>query len=82
MQLSIDHIQPRSSGGDDGPHNRIVACRACNSITSRMQFSPDATREEILRQKRARVAERRREFYRWWSTSVAPHYLDRPLPPI
>ena len=40
MQLSIDHIRPISCSGSNEPDNLVVACRACNSITSRMKF-PD-----------------------------------------
>jgi hypothetical protein len=28
--LSIDHLQPRSVGGDDHPENLALACRRCN----------------------------------------------------
>jgi HNH endonuclease len=28
--LSIDHLQPRSAGGDDRPENLALACRRCN----------------------------------------------------
>jgi len=82
MQLSIDHVRPRSCGGTDEPPNRIVACGSCNSITGRMHFTPEMMREEILNMKRAYVAESRRGFYNEWITRVAPRYLDRPLSPI
>lgn len=82
MQLSIDHVRPKTSGGSDDPGNKVVACRACNSITSRMQFLADITDEDIFVQKRQRVAERRRVFYDQWMKVVAPHYLDRPLPTV
>jgi 5-methylcytosine-specific restriction endonuclease McrA len=82
MQLSVDHILPQSLGGHSGPENIITACRACNSITSRMRFPGGKTREQILEDKRSRVAERREKFYDWWLKGVAPLYLDRPLPPI
>jgi 5-methylcytosine-specific restriction endonuclease McrA len=82
MQLSIDHILPKSMGGKDDPSNLVVACRACNSITSRMSFRKDQTPQEIVVEKRQRVLERRREFYEHWSKTVAPRYLDRPLPEV
>jgi hypothetical protein len=28
---TIDHVVPRSRGGDDTPSNLVVACRSCNS---------------------------------------------------
>ncbi len=82
MQLSIDHIRPKGSGGTDDPDNLVVACRACNSITSRMQFPAEVSREDIIRQKRQRVAERRKVFYEAWMKIVAPLFLDRPLPDV
>lgn len=29
---AIDHIWPRSRGGDDHPYNLVRACKACNSV--------------------------------------------------
>ncbi|MBS4095830.1 MAG: HNH endonuclease [Sulfuricella sp.] len=82
MQLSIDHIRPRSAGGTDDPDNLVVACRSCNSITSRMTFSEEETRKDILTKKRERVALRRKKFYELWQNDVAPNHLERPLPKI
>ena len=80
MQLTVDHLRPRNSGGTDEPDNLVAACHACNSVTSRMGFPATATRETILEQKRARVRERRAVFYEHWLKTVAPRFLDRPLP--
>jgi 5-methylcytosine-specific restriction endonuclease McrA len=80
MQLTVDHLRPRNSGGTDEPDNLVAACHSCNSVTSRMTFPPTATREDILSQKRARVRERRAVFYEHWLKTVAPRFLDRPLP--
>ena len=80
MQLTVDHIKPRSAGGMDDPDNLVPACHACNSITSRMPFDEKATREQIIAQKRARVRERRALFHAYWLDKVAPHFLDRPFP--
>lgn len=80
MQLSIDHVRPRSSGGTDDPENLVVACGACNCITSRMQFPSEMSIDEIIEDKRRRVVERRKAFYDHWLQFVAPRYLDRPLP--
>ena len=82
MQLSIDHIRPQSCGGTNDLDNLVVACRACNSITSRMKFSDDVSREEIINQKKNRIKERRNEFYEYWLQTTAPRYLDRPLPQV
>ena len=80
MQLTVDHLRPRNSGGTDEPDNLVAACHSCNSVTSRMTFASTATREDILAQKRARVHERRAVFYQHWLKTVAPRFLDRPLP--
>src|SRR3990167_152254 len=31
IRLSVDHIIPRSLGGDNSPRNRVAACKSCNS---------------------------------------------------
>jgi 5-methylcytosine-specific restriction endonuclease McrA len=79
MQLSIDHIRPRSSGGDHSPENLAAACRECNSLTSRMKFIKNTSREEIIFKKREQVAQRRKAYYANWIIYVAPNYLKRPL---
>jgi 5-methylcytosine-specific restriction endonuclease McrA len=82
MQLSIDHVVPRSSGGSDAKSNLVVCCRACNSITSRLRFDSKKTFQEIFDEKRKRVASRRPAFYEYWLSNVAPKYLKRPLPDL
>jgi 5-methylcytosine-specific restriction endonuclease McrA len=82
MQLSIDHIRPKNSGGTDESVNLIVSCRSCNSITSKMKFERSQTKAEILRMKREKVSERRKRFYNNWLEAVAPRYLKRPLPKV
>ena len=79
MQLSVDHIRPQHTGGDNSLENLATACKACNSITSRMRFTADTSKEQILEDKRERVKQRRKEFYDWWLKNVAPLYLYRPL---
>lgn len=82
MQLTTDHIRPRSCGGSDESDNRVAACGSCNSLTSRMKFEPTASREEMLEKKRNYVAESRRNFYGVWTEKVMPRYLERPLLPL
>lgn len=75
LQLTVDHIVPISSGGTDDENNKVTACQACNSITSRMTFPPGTTRDVALAQKVARVRARQSEYFEFWKTQVAPHYL-------
>ncbi len=75
LQLTVDHIVPTSSGGTNDDDNKVTACQACNSITSRMVFPPRTTREEALAQKRARIRDRQSEFFEFWQKEVAPNYL-------
>ena len=35
MQLVIDHIVPRCTGGADNPQNKTVVCQTCNRIKGR-----------------------------------------------
>lgn len=32
--LTIDHVKPKSKGGCDSHHNRVLACRSCNTKKS------------------------------------------------
>ncbi|MBI4199132.1 MAG: HNH endonuclease [Chloroflexi bacterium] len=80
MQLSGDHLRPKNSGGKDSFDNIVTACLSCNSITSRMKFPPTVTREQIYEAKRARIEQRRKEYYKRWLDTVAPSYLERPVP--
>jgi hypothetical protein len=82
MQLSIDHLRPRSSGGTDERENLVAACGQCNSITCKMKFPPELSLSEILEQKRTYVIQSRRGYYQRWMEEVAPHFLDRPLPGV
>jgi len=52
LQLTVDHIVPKSHGGKDEEDNKITVCQACNSITSRMKFSRNLTKEDIILSKR------------------------------
>jgi hypothetical protein len=81
MQLSIDHVLPKSSGTViDDEYNLVVACRSCNSITGRMEFNSGKTFNQIIKEKREKVINSRKKYYKEWQQFVAPKYLDRPLP--
>ena len=75
FQLSLEHIKPKSQGGNDEKENLITICQACNSITSRMQFSDDMSIDQIKAEKIKRVRERQTEYFEFWKTEVAPKYL-------
>lgn len=77
FQLTVDHIIPQNSGGDNNPENLITACQACNSITSRMKFDKDVTREEVLAAKRKRVRERQKDYFQFWKENVAPRFIEK-----
>ena len=47
-----------------------------------MKFDSKMPREEIIYEKRDYVAKSRIGFYDQWMKSVAPDYLNRPLPAI
>ena len=76
FQLTIDHIIPLSQGGQDAEDNKITVCQACNSMTSRMTFSGEKSKEEIIAQKKQRVRERQSEYFRFWQTYVSPLYIQ------
>src|ERR1051325_1844374 len=49
--LTLDHILPRSRGGDNSPVNIVTACVACNSRKSNR--TPDEARMPLLTSQRA-----------------------------
>ena len=42
-RLSVDHIVPRTLGGDDNPNNLQVLCSSCNSSKGGRLFDRAAT---------------------------------------
>lgn len=38
-RLTIDHVVPLSAGGDDAPHNMVLACHLCNAFKG--SYMPD-----------------------------------------
>jgi hypothetical protein len=77
LQLTVDHVVPRSSGGSENDDNKVTACQACNSITSRMKFPRGTTFEEAVEQKKQRIRSRQIDYFQFWQENVAPRYLDR-----
>jgi hypothetical protein len=58
-ELTVDHYQPRSLGGDDGPGNLIYCCHACNEFKGAC-WSAEGERR-ILHPQRDRVSDHLRE---------------------
>ena len=71
-QLTVDHLKPVSAGGTDSSDNLVTACNFCAVATSWMEFTADASGDEILTQKKKHVAARLKSFYEFWEREVAP----------
>jgi len=48
MQLGIDHIIPRSRGGDESDENKALACNECNYYLKRAYIPNGIDREERI----------------------------------
>lgn len=48
-ELTLDHLTPRSEGGDNKSENLILACRSCNSARGAKAWREYATGGAILR---------------------------------
>ena len=55
FDLTLDHLVPRSSGGDHSVKNLATACRSCNSRKGARSWRTWATRKQ-----RARIIKQRR----------------------
>jgi 5-methylcytosine-specific restriction endonuclease McrA len=56
--VTLDHIKPRSKGGDDNPRNLITACRSCNSARQNKavkDYAPGGAIDRIKRQIRRKL---------------------------
>jgi 5-methylcytosine-specific restriction endonuclease McrA len=80
LQLTVDHVIPTSSGGDDTVENKVTACQACNSITSRMEFGSGTTIDVAFKEKCVRVRQRRKEYFSFWIDNVAKSLATNPSP--
>ena len=89
-QLTIHRIRSKKEGGQRYADNLVTACHFCISVTSRMEFSTDLSRDEVLRLKKEQVKERLKDFRCFWADKVAPRdtaltpeqggtYLPHPL---
>lgn len=70
MQLSLDHILPKSCGGTDTATNLVPACRACNSLASRQSFSSSQKIREIVAEKRKYIISRRKLNRKYYNDNV------------
>lgn len=46
--FEIEHIQPRSAGGDDSPENLALACTSCNSFKATAAVGWDQETEQTV----------------------------------
>ena len=70
-QLTIHRIRSKKEGGQRSADNLVTACQFCVSVASRMKFSTDLSRDEVLRLKQERVTKRLKDFRRFWTDEVA-----------
>ena len=70
LQLTIDHILPARLGGGNDEANLVAACQYCNSATSRMTFEKSMKLEDIVKEKKRRVHDRRNEYHKFWTKNV------------
>jgi CRISPR/Cas system Type II protein with McrA/HNH and RuvC-like nuclease domain len=57
-EVTLDHLKPRSKGGDNSNRNLITACRSCNSARQDKpwrEYAPGGAIERITRQIRRTV---------------------------
>lgn len=53
-EVQLDHVRPKSDGGDHGDHNRVASCMRCNSLKGVCDMEQWASKAERLLNK-ARV---------------------------
>ncbi|HEX5437818.1 MAG TPA: HNH endonuclease [Gemmatimonadaceae bacterium] len=63
-ELTVDHVQPRSRGGDRSAGNLVTACVACNMLKGRHRLAVFLTANP----------DARRNFFRY-ATAVWPRHL-------
>ena len=79
LQLSIDHLIPKSQGGNDDFENLVTACNHCNSVTNRYKVSSEITsidditiqKKKIIIEKKNIVASHRKSVFQRWYDSVS-----------
>ncbi len=78
MQLTIDHVLPKSQDGLDTPENKVTACYHCNSaILGRYKVTDPAQSVEAIKMEKKRHAQNvRAEYFQEWLEQIAPHLLD------
>ena len=78
LQLSIDHLIPKSQGGSDDSENLVTACNHCNSVTSSYQVPQeilavddiDIQKKKIINEKKMIVVSHRRSVFQRWHKSL------------
>ncbi len=59
MQLGIDHIIPRSRGGDETDENKALSCNECNHYLKRAYIPNGNTREKRIADARLHIQPKR-----------------------
>ena len=78
LQLSIDHLIPKSQGGSDDSENLVTVCNHCNSVTSSYQVPQeilavddiDIQKKKIINEKKMIVVSHRRSVFQRWHKSL------------
>lgn len=73
--LTLDHVKPKSRGGQDLTRNLVPACRSCNSDKSSQEWRTWYRKQEFycpVREKEieAWMAQGDRNVEEWWETGV------------
>jgi 5-methylcytosine-specific restriction endonuclease McrA len=55
-ELTLDHVQPRTRGGDSSEGNLVTACRACNTLKGHHRLSAFLHETPVMRENFFRYA--------------------------
>ena len=81
-QLVIDHVKPKSIGGNNKPNNLITVCNNCNSMTSRMgpksknekaRLTRHMSKKKIIMKKKTYVKDKVKEYREFYKEYVKKH---------
>jgi 5-methylcytosine-specific restriction endonuclease McrA len=55
-ELSVDHVEPRTRGGDQSTGNLVTACKGCNTLKGHRRVSEFLQDEAVARENFLRYA--------------------------